>query len=262
MSRLLSIHLLAAALLLTTTGQPHAEGTAIEAESGPEKTALLELYTSEGCNSCPPADLYLSRIGASDLTPRHVIPLAFHVTYWDHIGWRDPFAREEHDRRQRAIAARAGSRTVYTPQLILNGRDMRGGGHLENQLRMINARTPAAQIRLRIEPPAEDAVSVQVTTRIPETKDRRDADLYIALYENGLSRYVKAGENRGRTLHHDHVVRRLYGPYPVGLKTADTEETLRIPLPDEVEAANAGIVTFVQNREDGGILQAVSAPLP
>lgn len=262
MSRPLSLHLLAAALFLTTTGQSLAEGAAIEAESGPEKTALLELYTSEGCNSCPPADLYLSRIGASDLTPRHVIPLAFHVTYWDYIGWRDPFARKDHDQRQRAIAARAGSRTVYTPQLILNGRDMRGGGHLENQLRMINARTPAAHILLRIEPPAEEAVTVRVTTLIPDTKDRRDADLYIAVYENGLSRYVKAGENRGRTLHHDHVVRGLYGPYPVARKTQENEKALRIPLPDEIEAANAGIVAFVQNREDGGVLQAVSAPLP
>src|SRR5882672_8121679 len=89
--------------------------------SGPEANALVELYTSEGCSSCPPADRWISSFANG--ADKRVVPLAFHVSYWDYIGWKDTFADERYTERQRALAKAAGARSVYTPQVILAGRD-------------------------------------------------------------------------------------------------------------------------------------------
>ena len=93
--------------------------------SGPATAALVELYTSEGCSSCPPADRWLSQLKPA-AEKGTVVPVAFHVTYWDYIGWRDAFADERHTARQRARAGASGARYVYTPQVVLGGRDFRG----------------------------------------------------------------------------------------------------------------------------------------
>ena len=95
------------------------------AESAAALTPLIELYTSEGCNSCPPADRWLQGLRADGIAPQKVSALAFHVDYWDYIGWKDRFASPAYGVRQQAAVRRAGGRTVYTPQVMLDGADLR-----------------------------------------------------------------------------------------------------------------------------------------
>jgi hypothetical protein len=91
------------------------------ARSPHNRVALLELYTSEGCSSCPPADRFLSSLKTAGITDKQLIPVAFHVTYWDYIGWQDRFAKKQHDERQRELAHKNRQTTVYTPQFVLAG---------------------------------------------------------------------------------------------------------------------------------------------
>src|SRR5471032_2832661 len=108
---------LAATLLVAT--QAHAVQCTAKS---PEKTiALVELYTSEGCDSCPPADRWLSSLGPRGFAPDKVVPIALHVDYWDYIGWKDPYARQLHSARQRRMAQLARAAMVYTPQVLLQG---------------------------------------------------------------------------------------------------------------------------------------------
>src|SRR5437867_10389795 len=109
------------ALLLGTLARPGV-AQQFSARSGPQTVTLLELYTSEGCNSCPPADVLVSSLAAKGLTLDRVVPLGLHVDYWDALGWPDRFAQAIFTQRQREIAARHRSRTVYSPQLVLHGR--------------------------------------------------------------------------------------------------------------------------------------------
>ncbi|MER2582862.1 MAG: DUF1223 domain-containing protein, partial [Candidatus Competibacter sp.] len=92
------------------------------AQSGPGQAALVELYTSEGCSSCPPADRWLADLAAEPSLKGKVVPLALHVDYWDDLGWRDRFAQPDFSARQRALTAAQGSKTVFTPQVMINGR--------------------------------------------------------------------------------------------------------------------------------------------
>ena len=95
------------------------------AQSGSRTVALVELYTSEGCDSCPPADRWLSSLSAQGHTPDKVVPLSLHVDYWDYIGWKDPYAKREFATRQRKLADLKRAKVIYTPQVLLQGQDFR-----------------------------------------------------------------------------------------------------------------------------------------
>src|SRR5262245_36872571 len=95
------------------------------AKSPAHTTALVELYTSEGCDSCPPADRWLSSLGGKGYTADRVVPIALHVDYWDYIGWKDPYARAAHSARQRKMASLARAAAIYTPQVLVQGKDFR-----------------------------------------------------------------------------------------------------------------------------------------
>ena len=113
----------AAIALLAPICLAHAAPTECAAKSGPRTAVLVELYTSEGCNSCPPADEWLRKLPAAGFGADRVVPLALHVDYWDYIGWKDRFANAGFSARQREIAAINRTRAVYTPQVVLAGRD-------------------------------------------------------------------------------------------------------------------------------------------
>ncbi len=216
-------------------------------ESGPGRAALLELYTSEGCSSCPPADSWLGRLPAQGYTLNRVVPLALHVDYWDYIGWHDSFAKPIFGERQRS---RAGLGFVYTPQVMLDGQDFRGWRNpsFAQAVAAINRSAPGADINLTVTHPVADQLQIKIAVHAPA-----DASLYIALYENGLTTQVKSGENSGATLHHDYVVREWLGPYP-----AVTGKTVEITLKPGWKKQDLGIAAFVQNPSDGGVLQAVA----
>ena len=230
------------------------------ASSGPNTAALVELYTSEGCSSCPPADRWLSGLASRGYVPGKVVPLALHVDYWDYIGWKDPYAKREFSLRQRKLTQLQRMALVYTPQVLLQGRDFRGWGTpaFDQALAKINAQPARARLSLQIQSLKSDGLAVNVRAEILERSQADDAGLYLAAYESRLESRVSAGENRGRTLAHDHVVLEWQGPLP--FSGARLAEARVLPLLPGALAANSGVVGFVQNRRTAEVLQALMLP--
>ena len=239
-------------------GPVHA---ACKAESGPRTAALVELYTSEGCSSCPPADRWLSGLGARGYAPGRVVPLALHVDYWDYIGWKDPYARREFSLRQRKLSQLQRLALVYTPQVLLQGRDFRdwGGAAFDTAVSRINAQPARARIALEIHSLEVSRLDVAVSAELLDLSHQGDAVVYLAAYENLLVSRVTAGENRGRTLGHDYVVLEWQGPFDFGPQPRLAERRALPLLPAGVPA-NSGVVGFVQNRRTAEVLQALMLP--
>ena len=253
---------LALALVLACLGLPaQAQSGSCSARSQAGTTALVELYTSEGCDSCPPADRWLSSLGEKGLVPGKLVPIALHVDYWDYIGWKDPFAKREFTLRQRLHAQLKRSRLVYTPQVILQGHDFRGWatGSFERELARINARPAAARIALRIVPGRPGAFEVEAEAEVLDPAQRADAALYLATYESRLQSEVRAGENRGKTLGHDFVAFEWRGPLALGA-AGKLRDRRSLPLLPKAIPAHSGVVAFVQNRASGEVLQALMLP--
>jgi hypothetical protein len=223
------------------------------AESGAGTTALVELYTSEGCSSCPPADRWLSALPKRYAAER-VVPLALHVDYWDYIGWKDPYAKREFSLRQRKLSQLQRLAMVYTPQVMLQGRDFRawGGRAFDEALTRINAQPAAVRLRLRML--AADAAGLEVEASAELLQPAEDAVLYLAAYQSRLESHVAAGENRGRRLSHDYVVLEWQGPYAIPGRVA---ERRRLGLLPGATPASSGAAAFVQDRRTGAVLQAV-----
>ncbi len=229
---------------------------ACDARSGPNTAALVELYTSEGCSSCPPADQQLSRLRQALDPAAEVVPLALHVGYWDYIGWKDPYAQDRFGERQSWLVRANQRKTVYTPQFFVGGTELRSWrGGLRDEVRQLNARPAAADIRVRgsVAPNGTLALRAEATTRA----GAEPAALYLALAESGLSSKVMRGENGGVTLAHDHVVREWIGPIRLNESAARVQRD--IALPAAWNRARLEVVAFVQDERSGGVLQAVSA---
>lgn len=238
----------------------HAGAGQCSAESGATTTALVELYTSEGCSSCPPADRWLASLGRRGYAPGRVVPIALHVDYWDYIGWKDPYAKREFSLRQRKLTQLQRMALVYTPQVLLQGRDFRGWGTdaFDRALTEINA--IAAQARLRLDIVSLDAAGLRVAAAadLREPAQADDAVLYLAAYANRLESRVSAGENRGRLLSHDYVVLEWQGPFALAGGTLRIERLL--PHLPRAVPTNSGVVGFVQNRRTAEVLQALMRP--
>ena len=242
---------------------PAGSETLCAAESGARRVALLELYTSEGCDSCPPTDRWIRTLPGRGLGPDRVVILGFHVDYWNYLGWSDPFAKSEYSARQKSASHLNRARFVYTPQLLLNGRDFRRGllgDGLEGKLRELEGETPRARIRVALQPASPRAIEVRGSVAVSDASERRDAKLYFALYENQLANAVSAGENRGKRLEHDFVVRKLAGPFPIDAVTSASVDH-RFKLDPGWKRANLHVAAFVQNERTGDVLQALATPL-
>lgn len=185
-------------LLLAALPVAIAQAQTCAARSGDAVTPVIELYTSEGCSSCPPADRWLSALPAEPAS----VPLAFHVDYWDSLGWPDRFAAPEFTRRQNEQRAVNGARVNYTPQVVVQGRDRPDWPRLS--LPIASSTPPLVDIALRGESPGFEAT---VKPR-PGAPERLAA--FWAITENGHRSRVTAGENAGEKLSHDHVVRQLH----------------------------------------------------
>ena len=246
---------IAAVLSAATAGGAYA--AACEKTSGPGTAAVLELYTSEGCSSCPPADKWLSGVShANDA----VVPLGFHVDYWDYIGWKDEFGKAAFSRRQQEVASWGESRVVYTPQVVLNGRDYGewAVGAFKGDLERLKKVPAKAQLHITLQPRGNGLVA-QVEASVPNAADRKDAGLFLALTQNNLVTPVKAGENRGVTLHHDYVVREWIGP--VALDASGRAQLSRdLVLPKGAKLSDIGVSAVVQRARNGEVLQALALP--
>ncbi|HEX9584469.1 MAG TPA: DUF1223 domain-containing protein [Gammaproteobacteria bacterium] len=219
----------------------------IRLESGAARTHLLELFTSEGCSSCPPADEWLSGLKDDPRLWREVVPVAFHVDYWDYIGWPDRFASPEFSDRQRSYARRGYIKTVYTPGLVLGGKEWRSWFY--SRRLKLDERADAGPLRIEI---ADGRASAAF---LPAAATPKPAELNIAVLGFDLETPVKAGENRGRTLKHDFVV---LGYKRVSMEAGENGLRAVTKLPEPRFASRiTAVAAWVSGRGDPFPLQAV-----
>ena len=233
--------LLATLLALITLTQAQA---ACEAHSGAQRTHLVELFTSEGCDSCPPAEHWMSSL----VKHPELIGLEYHVDYWDNKEWRDPFGDHAYTVRQQTLVKRFNHDQSYTPQIWLDGR-LWSNWPKGSPPEAVNGSAPVLHMS------ADSADNLQVKVDTQGAAAGPDYRIYAALTENGLSEHVRGGENRGKTLSHDEVVRLFAGPYAL----PNAEIAMKVPA--GVERNRASMVAFVQDERDGSIVQAIRMPL-
>src|SRR6266404_5814599 len=177
----------------------NAQNTSLTFQSSGEQVALLELYTSEGCSSCPPAETWLSRLKESPGLWKDFVPVAFHVDYWDYLGWRDPWASKSFSDRQRTYAKQWRSDSTYTPGFVLNGKEWRDWSGRKDGPKSPGLKAGVLTVT------SSDTNRWQVSFA-PASAVGSNYEVQAALLAGGLSSKVKAGENRGRLLNHDFVV--------------------------------------------------------
>jgi hypothetical protein len=243
--------LLVPVLLLTSAS--HDAGTAVAPIAEP---VVVELFTSEGCSSCPPADALLAELAGERTTGTRVVALSEHVDYWDGPEWRDRFSSPLFTRRQEAYAKRLGLSSVYTPQLVVAGRINALGSDRRAAQAAIEAaaREPSGRVTARIVPGAGAELSVAVDATWPRSVT---ADVLVAVVQDRATTKVSGGENAGRTLEHVAVARSLM---VVGSGAGAFSGTVVVRRMDA--APGAHLVVFVQEREGGPIHGATMLALP
>ncbi|WP_174363210.1 DUF1223 domain-containing protein [uncultured Caballeronia sp.] len=227
-----------------------ASGNTCSASSPAHRAALVELYTSEGCNSCPPADNWLGALDHARRTDT-IVPLALHVDYWDNRAWKDRFAQAAFTTRQQQLTSAGSGHVVYTPEIFVGGKELRdwsSDASFESRIKQLNSETPLADIHIDGHPsaPGHIAFNASFTARknLPD-----DAVAYAAVYENQLVSTVNGGENNGATLHHDRVVRQWIGPIRL------TEGRAQLSGDYASDAMRFGVVAFVERGTNGEVLQ-------
>lgn len=219
------------------------------------KTVVVELFTSEGCSSCPPADELLGRLRQEKIADGlEVIPLGLHVDYWNFQGWTDRFSSADYTQRQEKYATRLGTEGPYTPQMVVDGDQQFVGsdGSRAHQAIIRAASTPEAAT---IEISAANPDKLEVRVRAPE---KSAGDVFLAITEDNLTSRVKSGENGGRELHHSAVVRKLerLGRLRQGAFTGTTA----VRFDNDWKRQDLRVVVWVQEPENGKITGAASIP--
>lgn len=235
------------------------------AASPDNRVVLLELYTSEGCSSCPPADRFLSDLKAAGICDQQLIPLAFHVTYWDYIGWKDQFANKQYDERQRELAHKKNKSTVYTPQFVMSGDDYRSHATFSEDVNKLAKQKSTVDLVLtahalpgqgNIDKQKADKLQLSLKTDISASKIK-DVGFYLVIIENNLASDVNDGENEGEKLHHDYVVRQFLGPFFQSKPENQRSREQTVVLQPEWKKDDLSIVAFAENPHTGEVLQAV-----
>jgi hypothetical protein len=223
---------------------------------------LVELFTSEGCSSCPPADELLSLLGSSQ--PVHganVIALEEHVDYWDQLGWKDPFSSEAATARQGEYGVAFHGEQIYTPQMVVDGRMEFVGSSDIDALRAIHTAGQRPKPAIQLSWQKEDALSVHIET-LPGMLAGESAQLFLAVAEDMLHSDVKHGENAGRGLEHNGVVRQLQPVGKIDAPGAGFSSTTSVHAAQQWNRANLRAVVFVQERHTRHVLAAASIPFP
>ncbi len=219
------------------------------AAAGQRTPVVVELFTSEGCSSCPAADELLLRLDEAQPLPGvEVIALSQHVDYWNRLGWRDPFSAAEFTARQQQYGTVFRTANIYTPQMVIDGRvELVGSDSGRAQREIVAAaRESKAGVRLQI---VGDRLQVEV-----DALPRQSVDVLLAITENGLQSSVARGENAGRRLRHTAVVRRLRVLGKAGPQPFSTEVALS--LDPAWKRENLRAVVLVQDRSSRRVLAA------
>lgn len=216
--------------------------------------AVVELFTSQGCSSCPAADQLLQKL-QRESADAPVYLLAYHVDYWDHLGWKDPFSQAQFSQRQRQYARWLGQGNVYTPQMVVNGEQEFVGSNektLRTALNRALAQNAPARLSLKWAPDTNNQLRVEYTV----TGDLKGSKLMLALVQPQAQTTVRRGENQGRRLNHVNIVRDII---TVPVNAADKTGWVPLALPTALENQSWELVGFLQQPATGKILAA--APL-
>ncbi len=260
---LLTASLVAGLTAAATDPAPTASTTA-----APRSIVVAELFTSEGCSSCPAADDLLREWLATQPVPGvEIVGLSEHVDYWDRLGWRDPFSSAAFSARQSAYdAAVFRSHRVYTPQLVIDGQLEAIGSDASAIRRAVlqAARQPKADLDVSVSVSTEGADRLQVRVRVqvsPDVVRHGPAELVLAVTEDGLATKVMRGENNGRTLRHAAVTRTLTTIGVVPAATAQSTLQVMVPLATAWSVPKIRLVAFLQERDSRRILGAATFAL-
>jgi hypothetical protein len=208
--------------------------------------AILELFTSEGCSSCPPADNLLPQLTKLD---SNIIPLSFHVDYWNRLGWTDPFSSAEFTERQKQYSDQFRLESIYTPQLVVNGEYELVGSNRNGATTTIKkALTEKATVQIKIDEVKKDAGKLFITCHTEG--DLKKLDLLAALVQKNAIMNVKAGENSGSKLSHTNVVRSF------AKQTAASKTTFTLEMPANLTDDNSQLIIYAQQKNDLKIVGA------
>lgn len=245
-----------------------AEGTHRPAHEAARVPVIVELFTSEGCSSCPPADDVLARLGATQpVRGVDVLALGEHVDYWNHLGWTDPFSSAAFTTRQSDYARVFGNRSVYTPQMVVNGRAEFVGSDWNRALASIAeaGRAPEANVAITRTPAESNSREVGLAIHVAHAgagARGEPIDVTLAITESGLESEVTRGENAGRRLRVGNVVRQLEVlPSSVAPDGRSIHATAHFQLESGWNRARLSAVAFAQERASRRILGSAQIPL-
>jgi hypothetical protein len=238
-----------------------AQAQSWQAQSGASQTAVLELFSAEGCGLCPPAYQWVESFPAKGLTQQQVIVLSFHVDFLDQQkAWVDRFASPRFTERQRQIARLNLYDTIYTPEIAISGEVVHNWRqHGEQVMRLVNGIKPDADIRLHAEL-LDNLLTLNSEVQVRGAENQQNAKLYLAVTEDNIRSEVKGGDNAGKSFVHQHTVRRWLGPFTLE-PTGNSTVTHSMKIPAEWQRNQLSVVAVVQNLNDAFILQGLALPL-
>ena len=212
-----------------------------QASNGSEPFVVLELFTSQGCSSCPPADLYLKKVAerAREQNLR-VYPLSFHVDYWDYLGWRDPFSSQQFTKRQRNYTNSFRIQSMYTPQMIVNGLYEFGGyksNYADRLIREFLAQKPKTNLNFTTK---RDANTLKINYLVKPVVE--NSILNFAIVQETTNNDVKSGENRGRKLAHANVVRTFKS-----IRNPTATGNIELNIPEGLDPSNTTVIGYIQH---------------
>ena len=221
-------------------------------KSGEKQNTLVELYTSEGCSSCPPAEKYLNNLVNDSELWKSRFPVAFHVNYWDYIGWKDPYARAEFGQRQSRYANLQKVSTVYTPAFMVNGKSWRPG--------IFSAALPNSQSRVGelVANIKNDIIKANFTST---SNDTDSVKLNVAIIAMDLVSHIERGENEGRTAEHEFVVIGYSSSSLAEKKNSSFNWKMQLPKKHFLKANKHGVVVWVSKQNDPTPIQVVGGLL-
>jgi len=222
--------------------------------SSQQQTAVVELYTSEGCSSCPPADQWLGALIEIPRDELDALVLAFHVDYWDYLGWKDRFGSPRHTSRQRQLGANNNQRSIYTPEFFVDGAEVRGTTKVIEKIRNSNSTTALIQLKLTVSK-TDDTLQLELQTTNPEALSS-DLHARFIVYESELATDVKRGENSGELLRHQQVVRHMSAA-----RQLEDRSFYSINIDPEWRLENIGVAALVTTAGNKTYLQAIQTPI-
>src|SRR5579863_5635500 len=246
----------------SAAAQMNSASSVSNAPDAASTPVLVELFTSEGCSSCPPADGLLSRLGQTQ--PVHgadIIALEEHVDYWDRLGWKDPFSSEAATARQNEYDQAFAGGEAYTPQMIVDGRARFVGSSDSDALRAIRTASQAPKPEIQLSWEKDDTLAIHIDP-LTNAAERDGQQVYLAVAENMLHSNVRHGENAGRALEHNGVVRQLLPLGKIDSAPAGFSSSVAVHSIREWNRANLRAVVFVQERRSRHVLAAATTPFP